>query len=179
MLDPPGPDLDLKVARCIHGEAPRRIPAFSTDGRVADRAIRSVAAGRFSVAIEESGGLWYCECRPLSPSSRASAATGSGETRALAISRAILEMGPAIREPRRVRSKPSRAGARIRRALPGRRGRGPSNGRTETARGAISGGAAARGSSEETRPPRRRRPRRARTPFGPLPFVREPPTFSA
>jgi hypothetical protein len=98
MLDPPGPDLDLKVARCIHGEAPRRVPAFSTDGRVADRAIRSAAAGRFSVAIEESGGLWYCECRPLSPSSRISAATGSGETRALAISRAILEMGPAVRE---------------------------------------------------------------------------------
>jgi hypothetical protein len=92
MLDPAGPDLDRKIAACLSGEVRKRVPSYSTDDRAADRARQSLAEEGLTLELEESGGLWYCACRSGEGGVIRLLATGSGETRALAICRAILNL---------------------------------------------------------------------------------------
>lgn len=83
---PPGRDLDTTLSLLLNGETRRNPPAYSTSPLAADRLLRRMARQGISARVEEWGSLWYCTL--LQGDSRLS--SGSGETRPLAISRAVL-----------------------------------------------------------------------------------------
>ena len=103
MLEPAGPELDKKIAACLSGEVRRRVPLYSTDDRAADRARHALPQEGLSLELEEMDGIWHCSCRSGPAGSSRLLATGSGETRALAICRAILNVRRSIPERRQRR----------------------------------------------------------------------------
>lgn len=83
---PVGPELDRLVAVAMRGEATRSLAPYSTDGIAASRLLRRLGELGIAVEVEETEGQFYCTFR----SSGERIATGSGETRELAVSRAVV-----------------------------------------------------------------------------------------
>jgi hypothetical protein len=101
-LDFAGSELDKKIAACLFGELRRTVSAYSTDDKAADRALSYLADDGLSFELNEVDGVWYCYGR--SKEKGHLLATGSAETRPLAVCRAILNLrrfgpSPVRREP--------------------------------------------------------------------------------
>ncbi|MCA1579824.1 MAG: hypothetical protein LC796_00235 [Acidobacteria bacterium] len=92
---PPGRELDTTLSLLLNGETRRNPPAYSTSPLAADRLLRRMARQGISARVEEWGNLWYCTL--LQGESRLS--SGSGETRPLAISRAVVSCRFAVPPP--------------------------------------------------------------------------------
>ncbi|MEO8190998.1 MAG: hypothetical protein ABI682_11710 [Acidobacteriota bacterium] len=83
---PPGRELDTTLSLLLNGEARRNPPPYSTSPLASDRLLRRLSRQGLSARVEEWGGLWYCTL--FQGTSRI--ASGSGETKPLAVSRAVL-----------------------------------------------------------------------------------------
>jgi len=98
MMIDAGPDLDRLIERKLNGDAKKRTPPYSTSEKAANRLLRRLEMQDMPCTIEHVDGMWYCIFWVQSDRSRERLATGSGETRALAIARAVLNarlgMGP-------------------------------------------------------------------------------------
>ncbi len=81
-----GRDLDTTLSLLLNGESRRNPPPYSTSPLACDRLLRRLSRQGISARVEEWGGLWYCTL--FQGTSRL--ASGSGETRPLAVSRAVL-----------------------------------------------------------------------------------------
>src|SRR5450432_4241236 len=90
MLIGPGPDLDRQIERKLNGDAKKRTPPYSTSEKAASRLVRRLDLQDMPCSIEEIDGVWFCTLWIVFGSSRERLSTGSGETRALAIARAVL-----------------------------------------------------------------------------------------
>lgn len=104
-----GPELDLRVYLTVFGERKSRIPPYSTNALTAKRLGGTLEAMGVSMHVEEFESSWYCVLTERGQR----IATGSGNTDAVAIARAVAHMRPGtFREPmlrpRRVETDPQR-----------------------------------------------------------------------
>jgi len=90
MLNGPGPELDRLIERKLNGDAKKRTPPYSTSEKAASRLLRRLEMQDLPCTVEQIDGLWYCTFWIVFPSSRERLSTGSWETRALAIARAVM-----------------------------------------------------------------------------------------
>jgi hypothetical protein len=90
MLSSAGPDLDRLIERKLNGDAKKRTPPYSTSEKAASRLLRRLEMQDMPCTVEEIDGVWYCTIWIVSGTTRERLATGSGETRALAIARGVL-----------------------------------------------------------------------------------------
>jgi hypothetical protein len=81
-LDPQ--EIDRRICWAVNGEVRSPVPAYSRTERLASRLIGWLQRNDIAAAIEEDGGTWYCVLRRGSQR----IASGSGESRALAVARA-------------------------------------------------------------------------------------------
>ena len=95
VLPDAGPSLDRRIGRLLEGvRSPLEAPAYSTDDGVAQElANRFERIGIFP-ALEEDSGQWYCVFWAARPRDQVKerVASGSADTRALAICRAVLNI---------------------------------------------------------------------------------------
>lgn len=102
MLLDAGPDLDRQIERKLNGDAKKRTPPYSTSEKAASRLLRRLEMQDMPCTIDQIDELWYCTFWTLTieSNSRERLSTGSGETRALAVARAVLNarlgMGPSL-----------------------------------------------------------------------------------
>lgn len=103
MLLGPGPDLDRQIERKLNGDAKKRTPPYSTSEKAASRLLRRLEMQDLPASVEEIDGKWFCTFWVVVEAARERLATGSGETRALAIARAVMNarlgMGTSISSP--------------------------------------------------------------------------------
>ena len=103
MLLGPGPDLDRQIERKLNGDAKKRTPPYSTSEKAASRLLRRLEMQDMPASVEEVDGNWFCTFWVVFDGIRERLATGSGETRALAIARAVMNarlgMGASISSP--------------------------------------------------------------------------------
>ncbi len=90
MINAAGPELDRQIERKLNGDAKKRTPPYSTSEKAANRLLRRLEMQDMPCTIEEIGGVWFCTFWIILPGSRERLSTGSGETRALAIARAVM-----------------------------------------------------------------------------------------
>ncbi len=90
MMNDAGPDLDRKIERKLNGDAKKRTPPYSTSEKAANRLLRRLEMQDMPCSIEQIDGIWYCTFWIVFENSRERLSTGSGETRALAIARAVM-----------------------------------------------------------------------------------------
>ncbi len=90
MMASAGPDLDRLVEKKLNGDAKKKTPPYSTSEKAANRLIRRLEMQDMPSTIEEIDGAWFCTFWVLLPNGRERLSTGSGETRALAIARAVM-----------------------------------------------------------------------------------------
>lgn len=90
MLIGPGPDLDRQIERKLNGDAKKKTPPYSTSEKAANRLLRRLEMQDMPCSVEEIDGTWYCTFWVVLPTGRERISTGSGETRALAIARAVM-----------------------------------------------------------------------------------------
>ena len=89
MMNEAGPDLDRQIERKLNGDAKKKTPPYSTSEKAASRLLRRLEMQDMPCSIEQIDGVWYCTFW-IVLDSRERLATGSGETRALAIARAVM-----------------------------------------------------------------------------------------
>lgn len=103
MLNGPGPVLDRLIERKLNGDAKKRTPPYSTSEKAASRLVRRLEMQDMPSTVVEVDGVWYCTLWIVFGTTRERLSTGSGETRALAIARAVvnarLGMGPSLSNP--------------------------------------------------------------------------------
>lgn len=90
MLSSAGPELDRQIERKLNGDAKKKTPPYSTSEKAANRLLRRLEMQDMPCTIEEIDGVWFCTFWIILPGSRERLSTGSGETRALAIARAVM-----------------------------------------------------------------------------------------
>jgi hypothetical protein len=90
LLKAAGPGLDREIERKLNGDAKKRTPPYSTSEKAASRLLRRLEMQDMPCTVEQIDGAWYCTLWVVFPSCRERLATGSGETRALAIARAVM-----------------------------------------------------------------------------------------
>jgi hypothetical protein len=90
MVKEPGPELDRLIQRKLNGEAKKNTPPYSTSEKIANRLLRRLEMEEMPSTLEEIEGVWYCTFWVLFAGRRERLSTGSGETRALAIARAVM-----------------------------------------------------------------------------------------
>jgi hypothetical protein len=89
MLLEAGPDLDRLIERKLNGDAKKRTPPYSTSEKAANRLLRRLELQDMPCSVERIDDVWYATFWILLGDSRERLSTGSGETRALAIARAV------------------------------------------------------------------------------------------
>jgi hypothetical protein len=89
MLLEAGPDLDRLIERKLNGDAKKRTPPYSTSEKAANRLLRRLELQDMPSSVERIDDVWYATFWIVSGDSRERLSTGSGETRALAIARAV------------------------------------------------------------------------------------------
>lgn len=98
MMNDAGTDLDRQIERKLNGDAKKKTPPYSTSEKASNRLIRRLELQDMPCTIEQIEGIWYCTFWIVFPHSRERLSTGSGETRALAVARAVMNarlgMGP-------------------------------------------------------------------------------------
>lgn len=82
----PGSDFDREVALSLFSEWPWPIPEFSTRNTAADYLLRYLKRARVFSRITLTNGIWTCELA----NKTGSISFGTGESRPLAIARAVL-----------------------------------------------------------------------------------------
>ncbi len=90
MMNSAGPELDRQIERKLNGDAKKRTPPYSTSEKAANRLLRRLEMQDMPCTIEAIDGVWFCTFWIVLPGSRERLSTGSGETRALAIARAVM-----------------------------------------------------------------------------------------
>ncbi|MEO8191324.1 MAG: hypothetical protein ABI682_13360 [Acidobacteriota bacterium] len=90
MMTSAGPDLDRQIEKKLNGDAKKRTPPYSTSEKAANRLLRRLEMQDMPCTIEEVDGSWFCTFWIVLPNSRERLSTGSGETRALAVARAVM-----------------------------------------------------------------------------------------
>lgn len=90
MLKDAGPDLDRQIERKLNGDAKKKTPPYSTSEKAANRLLRRLEMQDMPCSVEQIDGVWYCTFWIVFESSRERLSTGSGETRELAIARAVM-----------------------------------------------------------------------------------------
>jgi hypothetical protein len=86
-----GPNLDNEVARRLGDEAPPA-PPYSTDPTAADQLTARLEGHGISQTCESVQGVWYCTLWIPIAGQKERLATGSGETRPLALCRAVVNL---------------------------------------------------------------------------------------
>jgi hypothetical protein len=89
-LNGAGPELDRLIERKLNGDAKKRTPPYSTSEKAANRLLRRLEMQDMPCTVEQIDGVWYCTFWIVYPASRERLSTGRGETRALAIARAVV-----------------------------------------------------------------------------------------
>lgn len=82
--------MDCEIARKINGDAKSRPAPYSTSETAAHRLLRRLAREGLESTVEQSEGSFYCTIRRQTEGGSQRVATGSGETRPLAVARAVL-----------------------------------------------------------------------------------------
>jgi hypothetical protein len=90
MLTRAGPDLDRQIERKLNGDAKKRTPPYSTSEKAANRLLRRLELQDMPCTVELIDAVWFCTFWTAVADSRERLSTGSGETRALAIARAVM-----------------------------------------------------------------------------------------
>jgi hypothetical protein len=90
MVNDPGPELDRLIERKLNGDAKKKTPPYSTSEKAANRLLRRLEMQDMPCSLEEIGGIWYCTFWIVFADRRERLSTGSGDTRALAIARAVM-----------------------------------------------------------------------------------------
>ena len=90
MINSAGPELDRQIERKLNGDAKKKTPPYSTSEKAANRLLRRLEMQDMPCTIEEIDGVWFCTFWIVLPKSRERLSTGSGEKRALAIARAVM-----------------------------------------------------------------------------------------
>jgi len=90
MLNEAGPELDRQIERKLNGDAKKKTPPYSTSEKAANRLLRRLELQDMPSTIEEIDSVWYCTFWIVFQNCRERLSTGSGETRALAIARAVM-----------------------------------------------------------------------------------------
>ena len=90
MVNDPGPELDRLIERKLNGDAKKKTPPYSTSEKAANRLLRRLEMQDMPCSLEEIDGVWYCTFWVVFADRRERLSTGSGETRALAIARAVM-----------------------------------------------------------------------------------------
>jgi hypothetical protein len=90
MVNDPGPELDRLIERKLNGDAKKKTPPYSTSEKAANRLLRRLEMQDMPCSLEEIEGIWYCTFWIVFGDRRERLSTGSGETRALAIARAVM-----------------------------------------------------------------------------------------
>jgi hypothetical protein len=91
MIPEPGPALDAEVAKRL-GEADSPEARYSTDPALCDRLVARLEQEAVFAACEQVDDLWYCVLTADVAGVRQRIATGSGETRSLALCRAVVHL---------------------------------------------------------------------------------------
>jgi hypothetical protein len=104
MLPSAGPALDGIVAQRLGDLA--QAPNYSTDPAAADRLRARLEKSGILVLAEQSDGAWYCTLSVEMGWARERLATGSGETRELALCRAVFNLPPSVRRAVRDPAEP-------------------------------------------------------------------------
>ncbi|HEY6051168.1 MAG TPA: hypothetical protein VIZ58_07955, partial [Thermoanaerobaculia bacterium] len=89
-VNDPGPELDRLIERKLNGDAKKKTPPYSTSEKAANRLLRRLEMQDMPCSLEEIDGVWYCTFWVVFADRRERLSTGSGETRALAIARAVM-----------------------------------------------------------------------------------------
>ena len=89
MVKDPGPELDRLIERKLNGDAKKKTPPYSTSEKAANR-LRRLEMQDMPCSLEKIEGIWYCTFWIVFADRRERLSTGSGETRALAIARAVM-----------------------------------------------------------------------------------------
>lgn len=89
-LEAAGTVLDRLIERKLNGDAKKRTPPYSTSEKAANRLLRRLELQDMPCTIEQIDGVWFCTFWIVFPGSRERLSTGSGETRPLAIARAVM-----------------------------------------------------------------------------------------
>lgn len=90
-----GPSLDRRIGRLLEGvRRPLEAPAYSTDDGVAQELATRLEGRGISPVLEEDSGSWYCVfwAARSGDEVKERVASGSADTRALAICRAVLNL---------------------------------------------------------------------------------------
>lgn len=90
MMNSAGPELDRQIEKKLNGDAKKKTPPYSTSEKAANRLLRRLEMQDMPCTIEEIEGAWFCTFWILLQNGRERLSTGSGETRALAIARAVM-----------------------------------------------------------------------------------------
>ena len=90
MINEAGPDLDRQIERKLNGDAKKKTPPYSTSEKAASRLLRRLEMQEMPCTVEQIDSTWYCTLWIVLPKGRERLATGSGETRALAVARAVM-----------------------------------------------------------------------------------------
>jgi hypothetical protein len=90
MVNDPGPELDRLIERKLNGDAKKKTPPYSTSEKAANRLLRRLEMQDMPCSLEAIDGIWYCTFWVVFGDRRERLSTGSGETRALAIARAVM-----------------------------------------------------------------------------------------
>jgi hypothetical protein len=91
MIPEAGPELDTAVAERL-GDAVSPDVGYSTDPAVADRLVARLARESLFATCEQVNNLWYCILTTDVAGVRQRIASGSGETRSLALCRAVVHL---------------------------------------------------------------------------------------
>ena len=91
MIPEPGPALDGEVAQRL-GETWSSDVRYSTDLGLADRMLSRLSERALFASLEQVDGVWYCILAADVGSIRQRIASGSAETRSLALCRAIVHL---------------------------------------------------------------------------------------
>jgi hypothetical protein len=86
----PGPEMDRQIARKLNGDVKSRPAAYSTSETAAERLLRRLAREGMPATLEAEGSRWYCTIWRREAWSGERVSNGSGETRAAAVARAVL-----------------------------------------------------------------------------------------
>jgi hypothetical protein len=90
MMIDAGQDLDRQIERKLNGDAKKKTPPYSTSEKAASRLLRRLEMQDMPCSIEQVDSTWYCTLWIVLPKGRERLATGSGETRALSVARAVM-----------------------------------------------------------------------------------------
>ena len=90
MMIKAGQDLDRQIERKLNGDAKKKTPPYSTSEKAASRLLRRLEMQEMPCTVEQIDSTWYCTTWIVLPKGRERLATGSGETRALAVARAVM-----------------------------------------------------------------------------------------